>query len=134
MSSIDVQPLVLTDYTLAFTDSYEKAVSKVVFTPGTPIKFQGGTPSAKYSRILEWTCAVDYVQDWNTTGSFSQYLHTHEGEAVEATFAPTADDEDAPTFTATVTIIPGSIGGTVNTFGTSSVSLDSTKPVLVPAA
>jgi hypothetical protein len=134
MTSVTAVPLVLTNYTIQIgTDSYEKAVKGVTFTPGSPITFQGGTPTSKYSHSTDWACKVDYVQDWTTAGSLSRYLHEHEGESVEATFVPTADDDESPSFTATLAILPGVIGGQVNQFSEASVSLTCSKPELVEA-
>lgn len=136
MAQITVVPLVLKDVVLSFgTDSYEKHVSGVTFTPSSStITWQGLEPDAKFTSITaaDWTCQLDYVQDWDTANSLSRYLLENEGEEVAATFKPKSGS--GPSFTATLTITPGAIGGVVNAYATTSVTLGSTKPVLVPAA
>ena len=133
MAQINVQPLVLKDALMTIgTDSFEKAIAKVVFTPkSSTIAFHGLTPDSAFTDVssAEWTCDLDYVQDWDTTGSLSRYLYTNEGETVAATFAPR--NGTGPSFTANLVITPGAIGGQTNAYATTSVSLGSDRPVLV---
>lgn len=135
MSQIAVAPLVLKDVILKLgADTYEKHVSAVTFTPSSStISWQGLEPSAKFTNVTaaEWACALDYVQDWETEDSLSLFLFEHEGESVPAEFSPRSGS--GPSFTSTLTITPGAIGGTVNSYATTSVTLGSTKPELVPA-
>ena len=132
MASIAVVPLVLKDVTLTIgSNGYEKHVSQVIFTPkATTIEWQGLTPSAKFTDVTaaSWACQLDYVQDWETTDSLSKYLFANEGETEAMTFKPKA--AGSPSFAANVTITPGAIGGKVNAFATTSVTLGSDKPVL----
>jgi len=133
MVAIAVAPLVLKDVTLTLgTDSYEKHVSEVRFTPSaSTISWTGlGGNTVTDVATATWTAALGYVQDWETVDSLSQYLLANEGESVEATFKPKSGS--GPSFTATLTITPGAIGGAVNAYATTSVTLGSTKPVLVP--
>ena len=136
MPQIAVNPLVLKDVLLSLgLDSYEKHVSGVTFTPSaSTINWQGLTPDSKFTDVTaaDWTCQLDYVQDWETVDSLSQYLFENEGLEIEATFKPRSGS--GPSFTATLVITPGAIGGVVNAYATTSVTLGSTKPVLVPAA
>jgi hypothetical protein len=136
MAQIAVNPLVLKDVVLEIgTDTYEKHVSSVTFTPSAEtISWQGLNPAAKFTDVAaaEWTCVLEYVQDWETTNSLSRYLFENEGETVAAEFKPRSGS--GPSFTANLTITPGAIGGTVNAYATTSVTLGSDKPVLVPAA
>lgn len=136
MAVIAVNPLVLKDVILTFgANSYQKHVSGVVFTPkGSQITFQGLTPDAKYTDVAaaEWTCELSYVQDWETTNSLSAYLFANEGATIAAVFKPRSGS--GPTFTANLVISPGAIGGQVNSYATTTVSLGcSGRPVLVPA-
>ncbi|WP_157001433.1 hypothetical protein [Agromyces laixinhei] len=135
MAQIAVNPLVLKDVVLSFgADSYEKHVSGVTFTPSSStITWQGLTPDAKFTDVTaaDWACQLDYVQDWDTADSLSQYLYENEGTEVAATFKPRSGS--GPSFTAELVITPGAIGGVVNSYATTSVTLGSTKPVLVPA-
>lgn len=135
MAQIAVNPLVLKDVVLSLgADSYEKHVSGVTFTPSAAtITWQGLTPTAKFTDVAaaDWTCQLDYVQDWDTPDSLSQYLFENEGAEIAATFKPRSGS--GPSFTANLVITPGAIGGVVNAYATTSVTLGSDKPVLVPA-
>lgn len=136
MAQIAVNPLVLKDVVLSFgTDSYEKHVSGVTFTPSSDtITWQGLTPDSKSTDVTaaDWTCQLDYVQDWETEDSLSRFLFENEGEEIAATFKPRSGS--GPSFTANLIVTPGAIGGVVNAYATTSVTLGSDKPVLVPAA
>lgn len=134
MSQIDVKPLVLKDVILTIgDDSYEKHVSGVTFTPkSSQITWQGLTPAAKFSDASapDWTCVLNYVQDWETEDSLSAYLFAHEGETVDASFKPKSGS--GPTFEAELIITSGAIGGQVNAYATTSVTLGcSGRPTLV---
>lgn len=135
MGKIAVAPLVLKKYVFSIAaDSYEAAIDSASFTPtASQITWTGGD-GASYSdqTAATWALALNYVQDWVTVNSLSQYLHANEGLSKTVTFRP--QDGVGPSFTAQVSITPGSIGGAVNTFATATVTLGSTKPVLVPAA
>src|SRR5665647_1788177 len=133
MVQIAVAPLVLKDVTLTLgTDSYEKHVNEVRFTPSaSTISWTGlGGNTVSDVATATWTATLGYVQDWETVDSLGQYLLTNEGESVEASFKPKSGS--GPSFTATLAITPGAIGGAVNAYATTSVTLGSTKPVLVP--
>jgi hypothetical protein len=133
MAAIAVKPLVLKDVLLTVgDDNYEKHVSGVTFTPSSStITWQGLSPDAKFTDVTaaDWTVAVNYVQDWETEDSLSAYLFENEGETVSMTFTP-SKGAGKKTFTADVTITPGAIGGEVNAYATTSVTLGSTKPVI----
>lgn len=132
MASINVAPLVLKDVTFTIAaNGYEKHVSSVTFTPkSSTISWQGLTPSAKFTDVTaaEWTCVLEYVQDWDTLNSLSKYLFANEGTSVAVVFKPKA--AGAPSFAANLVITPGAIGGKVNAYATTSVTLGSDKPVL----
>lgn len=134
MASIAVVPLVLKDVTLVIgTNGYEKHASSVTFTPkANVIRWQGLTPAAKFSDITsaDWDVTIEYVQDWETTNSLSKYLLANEGSTVAMQFKPKA--AGTPSFAANVSITPGAIGGKVNAYATTSVTLGSDKPVLTP--
>lgn len=135
MAQIAVEPIVLTNVLLTIvTDTYEKHVSRVEFVPtASPVVWKGLHPSSSFSKTptATWVCTLEYAQDWETADSLSQYLHENEGADVAATFEPA---NGGAGFTATLSIAPGSIGGAVDTFAVATVTLGSTKPVLVPAA
>lgn len=123
MPAITPVPLVVKDCLVMFTDSYEKAVSEVAFVPSTSqISFTAVSPGAVYTDVTPatWVLNLTFVQDWDTVGSLSHFLFSHEGESLPITVEPKTG---GATITATVVIVPGSIGGTVGTYGTSTVAL-----------
>lgn len=107
-------------FKVASTD-YSTQLSSVAFTPNastvTWAGFNGATQ--KSTAAADWQADVTFGQDWSASG-FSKYLFDNEGKSVVATFAPVAG---GPTFTATVTLTPGSVGGAVNAYAESSVTL-----------
>lgn len=136
MATIEVAPIVLTDVSLLIpTDDYAKNVSSVMLTPtSSTVTWNGlGKNSFTGASIATWAVTIEYAQDWETTNSLSQYLYANEGNKVEMTFKPQSGS--GPSFEVEVTIVPGAIGGAVNTVAVASVTLPcSAKPVLVPAA
>lgn len=134
MSTIAIVPLVLKDVLLTIgTDDYRKHVNQVTFTPtAAQITWTGlGGNTHTDVSTATWVVALAYAQDWETVDSLSQYLMEHEGETVAMVFGPKSGS--GPTFTSDVVITPGAIGGAVSAYGTATVNLGSTKPVLVPA-
>lgn len=132
MAQIAVVPILLKDVVLTLgTDSYEKHVSEVLFTPSSSIvNWAGLSPTSVFSFPTKatWTCQLTYAQDWATTNSLSKYLHDNEGEDVAATFDPV---NGGPTWAATLYIVPGAIGGALNAVATATVVLGvSGKPTL----
>lgn len=131
MADIDVSPLVLKDCVLVIDgDNYEKGVSGVKFIPkSSTIAWQGLTPESAFTDAStpEWTCQIDYVQDWDTTDSLSRYLLANAGATVAASFKPKA--AGTPSFAANIVIAPGQIGGDVNKYATTSVTLGCDTPV-----
>lgn len=131
MAKIAVKPFVLKDCTVTIKDGatavgdYEAHVSKVSLDPNTPTQtWKGLTPSAVFvdSATSEWTCSVEYAQDFETANSFASYLLANPGKSVTMEFTP-KNGGTAKKATATVILVPGSIGGTVGAFATASVAL-----------
>lgn len=139
MPVINVDPLVLKDVTLILGDpatgpDFKKHVDSVTFTPTSSQLTWTGLGSNTHSDVTTatWVCALNYVQDWETASSLSQFLYENEGETIAATFEPRSGS--GPSFTADVIITPGAIGGAVNVFATTTVNLGcKARPVLVPA-
>lgn len=135
MSVINVDPLVMKDVTLLLgTDDYKKHVDQVQFVPtASQVSWTGlGSNTHTDTSTATWVCTINYVQDWETANSLSQYLMDHEGETIMAEFRPRSGS--GPTFAADLVITPGAIGGTVNAFATTSVSLGcKSAPERVPA-
>ena len=125
MAQINIAPLFLKDVTLTVgADSYEKHVSGVTFTPSTsPIMFKGLNPEAVFTDVgaASWTVDLSYAQDWTTVNSLSAYLFANQGETVSMTFTPRSGL--GPAFVASVVIVSGAIGGQVDSYATTTVSL-----------
>lgn len=131
MAKINVKPFVLRDCTLNIKDGatdigdYEFHVSKVEIVPSASVqKWKGLSPAAVFQDVapIDWTANADFAQDWETLNSLSQYLLANVGKKVTMKFTP-KNGAGAKAITVTVTVLPGSIGGTVGAFATSSVSL-----------
>lgn len=133
MAAITPTPLVIKDALVQFTDSYEKAVTAVVFTPSTSvITATAVSPGATYtdSTPATWTCDLTFLQDWEDPDSLARFLFDNEGVTLPITVEPKAG---GTSFAATVVIVPGSVGGTVGTYAESTVSLGCLgKPVPTP--
>ena len=132
MPDITVQPFILNDCLLTVgEDNYEAHVSKVQFDPTAPVvRWKGLTPASShiFGGASEWTCGMDYAQDWTTPNSLSAYLHANEGKPIDVVFKPLR--EGTPSIAATIIVAPGSIGGTVDQVATASITVASTKPVI----
>lgn len=136
MAVIDVSPLVMKNVVAIIGDTendYRKHLDGVTFTPASSVNTWTGLGLNTHTdaATATWTVDLSFVQDWETTDSLCQFLFENEGETVPMEFQP--KDGSGPSFTANVVIVPGAIGGTVNTFAVTTVSLGSDKPVLVPA-
>lgn len=139
MATITVTPIVLNDVVLTVgTDNYEAHVSKVQFDPSSSVvKWKGLTPSSQFNfgTTADWTVSLEFAQDWVTTNSLSKYLFDNEGTSKVVTFKPKKPPTGtAPTWTATVIITPGAIGGAVDSVAVASVTLGvQGKPALTVA-
>ncbi|QDZ14245.1 hypothetical protein [Humibacter ginsenosidimutans] len=139
MSAVEVEPLFMSNCTFSVaSDSYEAALSGVTITPTTPITtWTGLAPGSVFTKAgkATWVCALDAVQDWSTATSLSNYLHAHEGDTIAVTFVPDADDDESPTISVNLIVVPGTIGGKVNAFAESSVSMPCQgKPTVTPVS
>lgn len=134
MAQIDVAPVAQKNLQLTVgTDTYEKHVSSVQWTPASStIEWRGGTPDAVFTDVSSptWTANLTLVQDWETEDSLCNFLLDHAGEQVLVKYKPQVDGDFE--ITATVTITPPAIGGAVNAFNESTVAMGSTKPVRTP--
>lgn len=135
MAQINVKPRVFKNYLFSIgADGYEKHVSSVTLTPSSSIQtWKGGTPDAVFTdaTTATWTMDLAYAQDWETPNSLSVYLLNNEGESKTVEFFPLGS---GPSFTAEVIIIPGAVGGAIDTYGTSTVTLGvQGKPLYAPA-
>ena len=127
MPVIATTPFVLVDAVMTVgTDDYQTSISSVLFEPtSSTITWQGLTPASAFSGVgsPSWTCKIAYAQDWKTANSLAQYLLTNSGQNKVAVFKPQGSTTGAPIFTATLMIVPGPIGGDVNTVQVAEVTL-----------
>ena len=135
MPVVESQPFLLRDIMLTLGDNdYQAHVDSVQLTPSnSTVTWQGLTPSASFSAqtTSTWTADLSGVQDHETADSLSSYLFDHEGEEVAAVFAPR--NGVGRSYTATLILAPGAIGGGVNTVAGFQVSLGCKgKPKSVP--
>lgn len=136
MAQIAVNPLYLKDVVLTVDgDTYEKHVSSVTFTPSyTTATFKGLEPTATYteSGTATWMVDLAYVQDWDTADSLSAFLFANQGEEISLSFKP--QSATGGTWSCTVIIQAGAVGGAVDTFATTTVSLPvQGQPTYTPA-
>jgi hypothetical protein len=124
MATIAVQPFALTDAVVKVAaDNYEAAVSAIEFVPNVAtFSFAGLTPAAQFNFAgsPSWVVNLSGAQDWATATSLSNYLLANAGKNVEMQFAPI---KGGKAYKATVTIVPTTIGGSVNTVPVFSVTL-----------
>lgn len=128
MAQVAIKPIILNDITLLIgADNYEAAVSRVVLTPTVPqAKWKGMTPAAIFNLAgtPEWVCEVTWAQDHETANSLSQYSIANAGQVKAVEFKPKkpVSPATAPTFKCDVLILPGAIGGDLDTVPTASAS------------
>lgn len=124
MAAIAVSPYILKDCLFTVeADSYEAHVSQVEFTPSAPTAtWKGLTPDASFSFVgtATWMCNLTFAQDWSTADSLSRYLFENEGDEIDVVFEPVAA---GPSISATLMATPGSVGGSVDSVATSTVTL-----------
>lgn len=125
-----VQPHVLKDIVLTIdVDDYARHVSSAQLVPTTSsqkLTWQGLSPDASFSDTstpeTTWALVLNYAQDWDTANSLSEYLLAHAGEVKTIVLQPKAGSGQK-TFTVDATIVPGPVGGNVNTVAVGTVSL-----------
>ena len=131
MAQAPVSPQVQKNLTLLVgTDSYEKHVSAVAWEPSiTQQEWRGGTPDAVFtdSGAPTWVANVTLIQDWENPDSFFNFCLAHAGESIVAVYTPVAGGEF--NITATITIVPPTIGGPVGEFVEATLAMGSTAPV-----
>lgn len=135
MAQINVQPLYLKDVVLTVDgDTYEKHVSGVTFTPSvSTATFKGLDSDAVFTQASNatWTVDLTYVQDWDTADSLSAYLFNNAGSEITLSFLA---QTGSGTWSATVIVVPGAVGGAVDAYATSTVSLPvQGQPTYTPA-
>lgn len=127
-TQIAVKPLFMKDClfrvgTDAAGSDFEAHLSGATFTPAASTQsWKGITPASVHTAgsAPTWTADLAYVQDWETEGSLSNYLFEHQGETVPVTFEPKRGGKK---IYASIVIQPGAIGGAVDAFAATTVSL-----------
>lgn len=109
--------------------------SEVIFSPSSSIAtWKGLKPDATHTHAstATWVANIKYGQDWDNEDSLGHLLLASEGESKAAVFRPKTGGQ---AFYVTIILSPGAIGGAVDGFAESSVSLGMTgKPSLVAPA
>lgn len=137
MGQIIPVPIILKDVTVTIgADTFERQLSSVALTPNVSgTKWRGMAPGAVYSDApqADWDAALKFAQDHETAGSLSDYLFAQEGSKVTMILKPRSGS--GPSYQVVVTIVPGAIGGEVNAWAESTVTLPCDgKPVRVLAS
>lgn len=132
MAVLDVKPLILKDVELLIgdgstADDFRKFVSQVEFTPSSSSTSWTGLGGNTHTdtAVATWTATLRYVQDWESTKSLSRYLYDNEGKTVPVKFKPKAGVGSVtnPTWNAQMVVSPGAVGGQVNAYAETSVTL-----------
>jgi hypothetical protein len=132
MAEIEVRPFIMRNAIIVFgaADDFAKAVSTAAIAPaGGTAEFKGLKPSAVFTfpQASTYVLELTYAQDWSASTSLSRYLWEHKGETVPFILNP--DDTTGQTgvgstsWAGTVAIVPGQVGGDVDSVATASVSL-----------
>lgn len=136
MATIPVLANVLKNVLMTIgTDDFQAALEQVAFNPSADTNSWTGLAGNTVTDVstATWVAALTYMQDWDTPNSLSRYLHANEGSTVAAVFRPRSGT--GPSFGASLVITPGAIGGAVNSWPTTSVTLGCTaKPTIVEAS
>jgi hypothetical protein len=135
MPNIAVKPLYLKDAAFSAkldettTNNYEAAISGVTFTPTSSAASWTGIGGNSFTEQATptWVAGIDYVQDWESEDSFSNFLMDHAGETLPCTFTPKRGGRPVD---ANLSIVPGPIGGAGQAYATATVSLGSDTPII----
>lgn len=114
---------------------YNLHVNSFAVTPTTPqVNWKGGTPEAAFSDsgTPTYVGAVAVVHDYQNPESLYNILLEHQGEKAEITYKPDISGWFAAT--TEVTLVAPVIGGPVDQFNQSTVSMPASKPVRATAA
>lgn len=124
MTVIAPAPIFMNDATLSVaTDDYAAACSSIKVVPvNTIVTFKGlkRTSVKKFAGNSEWTLEITLAQDLATATSLQNYLLTNQGQTKEFVFEPISGGKKV---TVSAMIVPGEIGGDVETVATQTVSL-----------
>ena len=133
MAEIAVQPIMLKDMVIQIgSDDFAAAVSSATITPTSSLTtWKGLKPESVHTfpAAPTYALSLEYAQDWAAVTSLSRYLFDHDGETITGVvLEPTSGVGTRWTFN--LVIIPGAVGGAVDTVATATVELGITgKPV-----
>lgn len=105
-------------------DEYTTAIESCILDPKTPVTVindVGGGVNA-VAGVPVWTAVLAILQDLITASSLSQYLIANAGQVKTLAYRPQAGT-GAKTFTVSVLIVPGAIGGAGGALAKASVTL-----------
>jgi hypothetical protein len=114
-------------------NNFETSISNVTLTPtATSVTWSGvGGNTLTDSGTATWVAALTFAQDHDTPNSLSEFLFDNEGATFTFYFRP--KNGTGSGYSAVITITPGAIGGAVNTFNESTVTLGMNgKPTRIP--
>ena len=129
MTAVPAKPFLFNDATVSIDgDTYEEALKTVRFDPTTPIvKWKGLTPTSRHHFVgaPEWDVTLAFAQDVASASSLTRKLHASAGQTVEMVFTPKSGGVG---ITADVTLVPGALGGDLDTVPEASVTMPSGQP------
>lgn len=123
MAVIGLQPIMLKDamFTVA-ADDYSASVIEATFLPQPEVGWMNLLCSARrpFVSSVQWSLQLGFVQDFVTEGALTEYLTENAGGSKVVTLSPISGGR---TVSATVLIVPASMGGVPNQQLTAVVSL-----------
>jgi hypothetical protein len=118
-------PIVLKDMVLNIGTDVAAEVSSATLQPNpTIVKWKGLKPGSQFTGAgdHDYDLVLEVAQDWQDAGSLSNYLWDNDGETIaDCVLEPQSGVGVRWTFD--LFIIPGAVGGAVDTVGTSQVTL-----------
>jgi hypothetical protein len=133
VSNILRNQLIIKDAVVSINgDTYQDAISSVVFTPSADkITWKGISSSFTDTSASTWEASITFTQDFDTPGSLSLLLFNGEGTTVPMVFKPRSGVGSS--ITANIVLSPGAMGGVGGATAEATVTLGcATKPVIVP--
>lgn len=118
-------PIVLQDMVLTIGSDVAAEVSTATIQPNpTIVKWKGLKPGSQFTGAgdHDYDLVLEVAQEWDDPLSLSNYLWENDGETIpDCVLEPQSGVGQRWTFD--LFIIPGSVGGQVDTVGTSQVTL-----------
>lgn len=131
------EPVYMKDVTLDIDGStFEAEVSAATLNPSTSVtRWKGLTSASRHSKVaVDWSLDLTVGQDPDEAASLHRFLLENVGVGKVAKLYPRGSASGRG-YQVTVTIAPAAIGGSVETFAESTVSLPANgTPTPLPAA